>query len=163
MQNDQGGKIKEDAEKSELLNNYFTSVFTNEQSEPPSIDSQIDNNICEIQVSKERVLKLLKGVNSSKCAGADGLHPRFIKETSETLALPVSILFNKSLSEGSLPDIFKRANVTPIHKGGDKSLPKNYRPISVTPILCRLLETIVREVITQHIKTYNIIKAHIWF
>ena len=157
MQNDQGEKIKEDAEKCELLNNYFTSVFTNEQSEPPSFDSQVDNSICEIQVTKERVLKLLKGVNSSKSAGADGLHPRFIKETSETLALPVLILFNKSLSEGSLPDIFKRANVTPIHKSGDKSLPKNYRPISVTPILCRLLETIVREFITQHIKTNNII------
>ena len=40
---------------------------------------------------------------------------------------------------------------------GDKSLPKNYRPISVTPILCRLLETIVREVIVQHIKTNDII------
>ena len=72
-------------------------------------------------------------------------------------AIPVFILFNKSLSEGSLPDIFKKANVTPIHKSGDKSLPKNYRPISVTPILCRLLETIVREVIVQHIKTNDII------
>ena len=60
-------------------------------------------------------------------------------------------------SEGSLPDIFKKANVTPIHKSGDKSLPKNYRPISVNPILCRLLETIVREVIVQHIKTNDII------
>ena len=49
------------------------------------------------------------------------------------------------------------ANVTPIHKSSDKSLPKNYRPISVTPILCRLLETIVREVIVQHIKTNDII------
>ena len=108
-------------------------------------------------MTKEKVLKLLKEVNSSKSAGADGIHPRFIKETAETLTTPVFILFNKSLSEGSLPDIFKKANVTPIHKSGDKSLPKNYRPISVTPILCRLLETIVREVIVQHIKTNDII------
>ncbi|MEW8545341.1 MAG: reverse transcriptase family protein, partial [Candidatus Thiodiazotropha sp.] len=157
LQNDQGEKIKEDTEKCELLNDFFTSVFTNEQSEPPTFDSQIDNNISEIQVTKEKVLNLLKNVNPSKSAGADGLHPRFIKETAETLTLPVFILFNKSLSEGSVPDIFKKANVTPIHKSGDKALPKNYRPISVTPILCRLLETIVREVITQHIKTNNII------
>ena len=118
---------------------------------------KVDNNVSEILVTKEKALKLLKGGNSSKSAGADGIHPRFIKETAETLTIPVFILFNKSLSEGSLPDIFKKANVTPIHKSGDKSLPKNYRPSSVTPILCRLLETIVREVIVQHIKTNDII------
>lgn len=79
LQNDQGEKIKEDAEKCELLNNFFTSVFTNEQSEPPSFDSQIDNNICEIQVTKERVLKLLKGVNPSKSAAAQRLQAHFVK------------------------------------------------------------------------------------
>ena len=108
-------------------------------------------------MTKEKVLELLKGVNSSKSASADGIHPRFIKETAETLAIPVFILLNKSLSEGCLPDIFKKANITPIHKSGDKSLPKNYRPISVTTMLCRLLETIVREVIVQYIKTNGII------
>ena len=140
-----------------MLNNFFTSVFTNEQTDPSKFDIKVDNSIHEILVTKERVLKLLNGVNTSKSAGADGIHPRFIKETAETLTVPVFILFNKSLSEGSLPDIFKKANVTPIHKSGEKSLPKNYRPISVTQILCRLLETIVREVIIQHIKTNDII------
>ena len=157
LQNNQGMKISDDTEKCEMLNGFFTSVFTNEQTEAPNIDTKIDNNICEIQVTKDKVIKLLRGVNSSKSAGADGLHPRFIKETADTLCEPVTILFNQSLFEGSLPDIFKRANVTPIHKSGEKSLPKNYRPISVTPILCRLLETIVREVLIQHIKTNNII------
>ena len=75
---------------------------------------KVDNNVSEILMTKEKVLKLLKGVNSSKSAGADGIHPHFIKETAETLTIPVFILFNKSLSEGSLPDIFKKANVTPI-------------------------------------------------
>ena len=70
-------------------------------------------------MTKEKVLKLLKGVNSSKSACADGIHPHFIKETAETLTIPVFILFNKSLSEGSLPDIFKKANVAHIHKSGD--------------------------------------------
>lgn len=94
---------------------------------------KVDNNVCEILVTKEKVLKLLKGVNPSKSAGADAIHPRFIKETAETLTKPVFILFNKSLSEGSLPDIFKTANVTPIHKSGDKASPKNYRPIKCYP------------------------------
>ena len=141
LQNEQGQKTNDGTEKCEILNNFFTSVFINEQSDPPKFEMKVDNNVSEILVTKEKVLKLLKGVNSSNSAGADGIHPRFIKETAETLTIPVFILFNKSVSEGSLPGIFKKANVTPVHKSGDKSLPKNYRPISVTPILCRLLET----------------------
>ena len=48
---------------------------------------KVDNNVGEILVTKEKVLKLLKGVNSSKSADADGIHPRFIKETAETLTI----------------------------------------------------------------------------
>ena len=70
---------------------------------------KVDNNVSEILVTKEKVFKLLKGVNSSKSADAVGFHPRFIKETAETLTIPVFILFNKSLSEGSLPNIFKKS------------------------------------------------------
>ena len=153
LQNEQGQKTNDDTEKCEILNNFFTPVFTNEQSDPPKFEMKEDNNVSEIIVTKEKVLKLLKGVNSSKSAGADGIYTRFIKEAAEILTTPVFILFNKSLSEGSLPDIFKKSNVTPIHKRGDKSLPKNYRSISITPILCRLLETIVRKVVFQYIKT----------
>ena len=103
-----------------MLNNFFTSVFTNEQTDAPEFDIKVDNSIQEILVTKERVLKLLNGVNTSKSAGADWIHPRFIKKTAETLTVLVFILFNKSLSEGSLPDIFKKVNVTPIHKSGEK-------------------------------------------
>ena len=87
LKNEQGQKTNVDTEKCEILNNFFTSVFTNEQSDHPTFEMKVDNNVIEILVTKEKVLKLLKEVNFLKSAGAEWIHPRFIKETPETLTI----------------------------------------------------------------------------
>ena len=77
-------------------------------------------------------------------------HPRFLHETTESIALPVTILLNKSLNERTIPQEWKLANVTCIHKSGDKTAASNYRPSSITSILCRMLESIIKTVIMDH-------------
>ena len=67
----------------------------------------------------------------------------------DNISLPITILFNKSLSEGILPSEWKLANVTCIFKSGDKTKSSNYRPISITSILCRLLESIIIPAFSQ--------------
>ena len=52
----------------------------------------------------------------------------------------LTLLFKKSLDEGSVPEIWKCANVTPIFKAGSKHKPENYRPISLTPVLSKIME-----------------------
>ena len=95
-----------------------------------------------LAVYRERLMS----VNSSKSAGPDNIHPRFIKELACELALPVYILFNnsKSLSEEDLPQIWKMANVSCIFKSGDRTRACNYRPISLTSLFCRLMEKVIR-------------------
>ena len=68
----------------------------------------------------------------------------------------MTILFNKSLNEGTIPQEWKLANVTCIHKSGDKTAASNYRPISITSILCRMLESIIKTVIMDHCNINNI-------
>ena len=82
--------------------------------------------------------------------GPDNFHPRFLKETVDSIAYPISLLFNKSLSEGKLPQDWKLANVTCIFKSGDKTKASNYRPISITSILCRMLENIIKTAVMDH-------------
>ena len=89
-------------------------------------------------------VQLFISVNSSKSVGHDNIHARFIKEIACELALPVYILFNKSLSEGDLPQIWEMAYVSCIFKSGDRTRACNYRPISLTSLFCRLLEKVVR-------------------
>ena len=73
-----------------------------------------------------------------------------MKELSNELAFPLSVLFNKSLETGELPQEWKTAEVVAIFKKGKKSDPANYRPVSLTCILCKMLEDIIREAIVNH-------------
>ena len=124
--------------------------------ELPPFDVQVDNDICDVIVNVQKVKELLKSVNTSKSTGPDEIHPRFLKELADHLAYPITILFNNSLSEGSLPPIWKSANVSCLFKSGDKKSASNYRPISITPVTCRLLERLIRNAVMSHCIDNNI-------
>ena len=88
---------------------------------------------------------LLQGLDPQKPPGPDGISPSLLKCFAALLAPSLAEIFNKSLSTGLVPSAFKRANVTPILKDakGGIGLPGNYRGISLTPILSKVLERIV--------------------
>ena len=80
-----------------------------------------------------------------------------LKEAKHQISRPLSILFSKSLSAGKVPSEWKLANVTPIFKKGDKSQPGNYRPISLTSIVCKLMESIIRDNMVKFFEDNDII------
>lgn len=128
-----------------------------ESSDFPVIPFKTTETVSSVFVSKEKVKKILQGLNPSKSCGPDECHPRFLKETATELSEPICNLFNQSLLNGELPNEWKEANVTCIFKKGDKSSPGNYRPVSLTSVLCKSLEKIVREVIMLHLKQNNLL------
>ena len=151
LKNENGEWISDDHEKANELNSFFSSVFTkNENDNMPEFQPNITSSVCDITITKQKVESMLKLLNVSKSTGPDEFHPRFLKETAVSIALPVTILFNKSLTEGTIPQEWKLANVTCIHKSGDKTAASNYRPISITSILCRMLESIIKTVLMDH-------------
>ncbi len=70
-------------------------------------------------------------MNVHKASGPDEISHRMLKESSNTICRPLSLLFNRSLQEGVYPDKRKCANVMPLFKKGDRDQPSNYRPISL--------------------------------
>ena len=66
-----------------------------------------------------------------------------IKIYNESITIPLKIIFDESLKNGVFPEIWKRANVVPVHKKDDKSLVKNYRPISLLPIFGKIFERVI--------------------
>ena len=127
----------ENKEKAELLNHFFSSVFTQEDvGNVPAFKNRTNSSLEEVQIDTPTIIKLLGMMKKTKSQCPDDIHPKFIKESSKELAKPVSIVFRRSLDEGKLPEIWKIANVTPIHKKGPKHQVGNYRPISLTSILC---------------------------
>ena len=90
----------------------------------------------EIHVSQSGIEKLLKGLNPHKAAGPDKFKPIVLQTLHKELAPILQLIYQRSLDSGKLPSIWKEANVSPIFKKGDKSDPANYRPISLTCVLC---------------------------
>ena len=103
------------------------------------------------------VLAALKALNVNKSCGPDNLHPRLLLELAETIALPVSILFNATLKDRILPEDWKLAFITAIYKKGSRHLPENYRPISLTSILCKVMEKFVRDNVVLHLLQENLL------
>ena len=102
-------------------------------------------------------LKLLKNLKPGKAAGPDKLKPLLLKELRDEIAPIIKVIFDKSLQTGTLPTEWLTANVMPVFKKGDKSLAANYRPISLTCILCKVLERILASNIVKHLDAQEII------
>ena len=86
-----------------------------------------------------------------KAAGPDKLKPLLLKELRDEIASIIKVIFEKSLQTGKLPSEWVTANVMPVFKKGDKSLAANYRPISLTCILCKVLEHFLASNIVKHL------------
>ena len=79
----------------------------------------------------------------NKASGLDNISHRMLKGCISTICKPLCILFNISLKEGVFPETWKKAVVTSIYKKGDKSLPSNYRPVSLLSCCGKIFERII--------------------
>ena len=99
----------------------------------------------------------LKGLKQNKSAGVDGIGSKMLIELADVIADIFSCLFRKSLSSGDIPDDWKLANVTAIFKKGSKYSPGNYRPVSLTVQLYKVMESLIRDKMVEHLQKQNLI------
>ncbi|MCP3875986.1 MAG: reverse transcriptase family protein [Desulfobacteraceae bacterium] len=154
-----GEKLAEsDEDKAEVLLKQFSSVFTSEIGDPPTFDKRdLYEEDEEFHISVADVKKGLEKLNVNKSAGPDGMHPRIFKELSNEIAPPLAQIFNKSLSEKKIPDDWRQAIISPIFKKGKRNIASNYRPVSLTSIASKLMESFIREQILTHMKKNNLL------
>ena len=129
-------------QRNSMVSLRMCSVKKNEHTQVPFLDRSAPF-MNDIVISKEGVIKLLKGLNPSKALGPDELHPRVLKELATELGPVFAHLFQQSMDTGEIPKEWSLANICPLFKKSDRSLACNYRPVSLTCVLCKLLEHIV--------------------
>ncbi|RMC17127.1 hypothetical protein DUI87_05704 [Hirundo rustica rustica] len=103
-------------------------------------------------IQEEAVRELLRCLDTHKSKGPDGIHPRVMRELADELAKPLSIIYQQSWLTGEVPDDWKLASVTPIHKKGGRGDPSNYRSVSLTPVPGKIIEQFILSVITQNLQ-----------
>ena len=146
-----GSKILTDPkEKANLLNNQFSSVFSTPDNKPTIPEVTTVPEIDPILVSRAGVLKLLLGIKEHKATGPDGIPGNLLKICAHEIVDAITLLFQTSLDQGTIPKDWKKAKIVPIFKKGEKEKAENYRPISLTSI-CKLLEHIADSKIREHL------------
>ena len=141
----------------ELFNSYFASVFSNHQNTQNDQEgTEHENNEpnteeLERTISELEVLSALRALDPDKTLGPDGIPSRILKETAQQIAPSITLLFNKSMNSGVVPDEWKLANVVSVYKRGEKEDVQNYRPISLLCIVSKLLERCVLKHIWEHL------------
>jgi len=94
-------------------------------------------------ISEGFMLKQLRDLKVKKATGLDGIPARFLRDNGAVIALTVTFLVNLSLSTGSVPKEWKKARIVPLYKSGGQENMDNYRPISILPLLSKILEKVV--------------------
>ena len=110
-----------------------------------------------IIVTPDGVLKLLQEIIIRKATGPDLIPARILKDYAVELAPILTFIFQQSLDSGSVPSDWRTANIVPIYKKGGKSVPSNYRPVSITSICSKLIEHIIFSQVMNHYDNHHIL------
>ncbi|KAK4830972.1 hypothetical protein QYF61_014431 [Mycteria americana] len=106
----------------------------------------------EEKAEEEAVNDLLCHLDTHKCLRLDGIHLRVLRELAEELAKPLSIIYQQSWLTGEVPDDWRLASLMPIYKKGRKEDPGNYRPVSLTSVLGKIMERFILSVLNRHVQ-----------
>jgi hypothetical protein len=144
----------------EILNKFFASVFCKEGPEPvPEAEvmdcrSKLDNS----RITETKVKEKIKKLRPKSAAGPDHIGPSLLQQLLEVAVPAQKIIFSHSLEEGEVPVDWRTANVTPIFKKGVKADPGNYRPVSLTSVCCKVLESVIRDDLMEHLLRNNLMR-----
>ncbi|KFP87968.1 hypothetical protein N311_07495, partial [Apaloderma vittatum] len=108
-------------------------------------------------IQQEMVTDLLPHLDVHKSMGPDGMHPRMLKELATVITKPLPTIYQQSWLTGEVPSDWKSGDVTAIYKKGQKDDPGNYRPVSLTSVLGKLMEQVILSCIMRHMQDNQVI------
>ena len=118
---------------------------------PTLFDEINEGDLSDIEFDRKNVEDAIDELDKNSSAGPDGIPAFFLKRTKKAISRPLALLLRKSIDEGKIPEIFKMAYITPIHKGGSKQKPEQYRPVSLTSHIIKVFERVIKKKIMAHL------------
>ncbi len=154
------------------VSNYFNNYFIDSVNEiiqhasglpypcsspqPSTYDYEF---LCFEHIDYSKTDKIIKSLSNSKAKDFWGLDSSLIKKHREILTPAITYIVNKSIDESIFPSVFKTAVITPIYKSGSKNEISNYRPISILPVVSKILEKAILEQLTDHLDCNNLLHS----
>ena len=147
-----GTNYSEASDKAEILNNQFASAFT-----MPPMGKSLDTEAPPLTIQNNGVKKILQGLNPHKASGPDEISSRFLKEMAPSISPALTLIFQASYDQDTVPTDWKGAFVTPLFKKGDKSKASNYRPVSLTSICSKAMEHSIHSHLMKNLAGHHIL------
>ena len=147
-------------QKTELFNSFFAeqcSILLNSNKLPTDLAPRTDQSLTSVHFSQDDILKIIQNLNPNKAHGRDKISMAMINICGKSLCKALEMIFKSCIKKGEYPSKWKKANVVPVHKKGNKQLLKNYRPISLLPIFGKNFERIIYNNIFEYLTTSKLI------
>ena len=160
---DDEGNLNTDAEtKANLLQNQYSKVFSNPKKANLSkaYREKCNVEIKDIEVTTKDITDAIKEIPSHAAPGPDKLTALLLKECAEQIAEALVLIWRKSLDTGEIPNMLKLQTIIPLFKKGSKALAENYRPVSLTSHLIKLIERVLRKKVIKHIEENNLLSEN---
>jgi hypothetical protein len=159
VRNVDGNIVRDHTDCANIFAESFSKVFTRESvAGTPKLDFPRNTTACtDIEFSEELVLEKLRGLDKTKSPGPDRITASVLKTCADILCRPLSMLFGQSFDSGVLPSDWRTAIICPIFKKGDKFDPGNYRPVSLTSLVVKIMESIIYDTTIKFLVKHHVI------
>ena len=137
---------------------FFQSVFSIDDGILPNVDEKIKSCLSDITFNENDIHTCLRTLPLKHSCGPDEIPTAFLKTLYNVLAFPLCFIFQHSFNSGILPNILKCANIVPVYKRiGNKFKVDNYKPISLTSTLCKVMESVIFYYIYKYCTKNNLL------
>ena len=164
-----GVSFEAGSSKADVLNNYFYNCFNHnfpalQNSDFAGKFESLNNVNCpeELLCAEDVIFDLLVNLDTTKSVGSDGISAKMLKCTAASISSPLTSLCNLSISTSVFPSAWKQARIVPVPKGTNKTLPSGYRPISILPVVSKIIERHIKTIIVEHLECSAPISPKQW-
>ena len=159
-----GGLTNDASAMADILQEQYKSVFSNPDSQEKVIpnfqNSATKSTISDIEFSPEDIENAIDEIHKDAATIDSDIPAMVLKEYKSLLSYPIYLIWKKSFDSESVPSDMKTQSINPIFKKGDKSLPSNYRPISLTSHLIKIFERVIRQKLVAYLETNNLLSKN---
>uniref|UniRef100_A0A8R1E2Y6 Reverse transcriptase domain-containing protein n=1 Tax=Caenorhabditis japonica TaxID=281687 RepID=A0A8R1E2Y6_CAEJA len=147
-------------QKAELIANSFSDFSTMDNGIIPLLAKRTTAFLNEVNFEPFLVERFLSKLQPKCNTTPDGIPSIFLKRVCTSAALPLSIIFRESFGTGEIPSAWLTAVVKPLYKSGCKSDPNNYRPISLTSSVSKVMEKIIKKELAEYLDSHSLLSHH---
>ena len=151
------------SEIANILQKQFSSVFSNPSAtntcaasfQPPPVEKAFTDDMLSFTIAD--IVEAIDEIKPSAAAGPDDIPVLLLKNCKHAIAEPIHIIWQHSISTGTVPEFYKTSHIAPLHKKGSRAIPSNYRPISLTSHIIKIYERVLRKQMVVYLEGNNLL------